>query len=162
MAISPRMLSEGESVVISTRTHPKALVFPALGLILVLALGIGASVALHGTVVHYIVWALVLAGAIWLFGLPLLRWLSATYTITNRRLITRRGILTRRGHDIPLSRISDVAYEMGVLDRLLGCGTLLISDASTDGEVTLPDIPRVEDAQRDLNHLIHIAAGGGD
>ena len=162
MAISPRLLSEGESVVISTRTHPKALVFPSLGLLLVLALGIGASVALHGRVVHYIIWALVLAGAIWLFGLPLLRWLSATYTITNRRLITRRGILTRRGHDIPLSRISDVAYEMGVLDRILGCGTLIISDASTDGEVTLPDIPRVEDTQRQLNHLIHVAAGGSD
>jgi membrane protein YdbS with pleckstrin-like domain len=162
MAISPRLLSEGESVVISTRTHPKALVLPTLALILVLALGIGASVAIHSTVVHYIVWALVLAGAIWLFGLPLLRWLSATYTITNRRLITRRGILTRRGHDIPLSRISDVAYEMDLLDRMLGCGTLIISDASTDGEVTLPDIPHVEDTQRELNHLIHVAAGGSD
>lgn len=162
MAISPRLLSEGESVVISTRTHPKALVLPTLALILVLALGIGASVAIHSAVVDYIVWALVLVGAIWLFGLPLLRWLSATYTITNRRLITRRGILTRRGHDIPLSRISDVAYEMDLLDRMLGCGTLIISDASTDGEVTLPDIPHVEDAQRQLNHLIHVAAGGSD
>src|SRR5690348_14565380 len=143
MTISPRLLSEGESVVVSTRTHPKALVLPTLALILVLALGIGGSVAIHNSVVDYIVWALVLVGALWLFGLPLLRWLSATYTITNRRLITRRGILTRRGHDIPLSRISDVAYEMDLLDRMLGCGTLIISDASTDGEVTLPDIPRV-------------------
>lgn len=162
MTISPRLLSEGESVVVSTRTHPKALVLPTLALILVLALGIGASVAIHNSVVDYIVWALVLVGALWLFGLPLLRWLSATYTITNRRLITRRGILTRRGHDIPLSRISDVAYEMDLLDRMLGCGTLIISDASTDGEVTLPDIPRVEDTQRQLNHLIHVAAGGSD
>jgi membrane protein YdbS with pleckstrin-like domain len=160
MAISPRLLSEGESVVISTRTHPKALVLPTLALILVLALGIGASVAIHSAIVHDLVWVLVLAAAIWLFGIPLLRWLSATYTITNQRLLTRQGVLTRRGHDIPLIRISDVAYEMDLLDRLLGCGTLRISDASTDGEVTLPDIPHVEDVQRTLNHLVQGTASG--
>ena len=51
-------------------------------------------------------------------------------------------MITRRGHDIPLTRISDVAYEKDLIDRLLGCGTLVISDASTHGQVALPDIPR--------------------
>ena len=82
-------------------------------------------------------------------------WLTATYTITTRRLITRHGVITRRGHDIPLSRISDVAYEKDLIDRLLGCGTLVISDASTHGQVALPDIPRVEETQRKLNNLLH-------
>ena len=81
--------------------------------------------------------------------------MTASYTITDRRLITRNGILTRRGHDIPLARISDVAYEMGVIDRMLGCGTLIISDASTHGRVLLHDIPQVEDTQRQLNVLLH-------
>ena len=40
-------------------------------------------------------------------------WLTATYTITTKRLITREGLIARRGHDIPLMRISDVAYDMG-------------------------------------------------
>ena len=47
----------------------------------------------------------------------LLIWLTATYTITTRRLITRHGVITRRGHDIPLTRISDVAYEKDLIDR---------------------------------------------
>ena len=64
-------------------------------------------------------------------------------------------MITRRGHDIPLTRISDVAYEKDLIDRLLGCGTLVISDASTHGQVALPDIPRVEDVQRKLNDLLH-------
>ena len=76
------------------------------------------------------------------------------YTFTDRRLITRTGVLTRRGHDIPLSRISDVASELGLVDRMLGCGTLIISDASTHGSVRLPDIPHVEDTQRRLNLLL--------
>jgi membrane protein YdbS with pleckstrin-like domain len=103
------------------------------------------------------VWALVVLAILWFVGRPVLSWLAASYTITTRRLITRHGILTRKGHDIPLSRISDVEYEMGLIDRMLGCGTLMISDASTDGEVTLPDIPHVEQVQRRLNDLLHSA-----
>jgi membrane protein YdbS with pleckstrin-like domain len=64
-------------------------------------------------------------------------------------------VIVRRGHDIPLARISDVAYEFGPIDRLLGCGTLVISDASTHGQVKLHDIPHVEDTQRKLNELLH-------
>jgi membrane protein YdbS with pleckstrin-like domain len=86
---------------------------------------------------------------------PFLVWATASYTFTTRRLITRSGVITRRGHDIPLSRISDVASELGLVDRMLGCGTLIISDASTHGQVRLPDIPHVEDAQRRLNQLLH-------
>jgi membrane protein YdbS with pleckstrin-like domain len=81
-------------------------------------------------------------------------WASATYTVTTRRLITRRGVITRRGHDIPLSRISDVAYELGPIDRMLGCGTLIVSDASTHGRVVMHDIPDVEQTQRKLHELL--------
>lgn len=155
MAISPKLLNEGESVVISTRTHPKALLLPVLALVVLLAIGVVVQVWAGVGVLSWIVWALVLIGALWWFVRPLLVWLAASYTVTNRRLITRHGVLTRRGHDIPLSRISDVEYEMDLIDRMLGCGTLKISDASTDGEVTLPDIPHVEDVQRRINDLLH-------
>ena len=30
---------------------------------------------------------------------------------------------TTEGRDIPLQRITQVSYERGVLDRILGCGT---------------------------------------
>ena len=85
---------------------------------------------------------MVAVGIVWFVLRPFLIWLTATYTITTRRLITRHGVITRSGHDIPLTRISDVAYEKDLIDRLLGCGTLVISDASTHGQVALPDIPR--------------------
>jgi membrane protein YdbS with pleckstrin-like domain len=155
VAISSKLLNDGEHVVISTRTHPKALILPVLALVVLLAIGVADQVALESHVLHWVVWILVALGVLWFFVRPLLVWLAASYTITNRRLITRKGVVTRRGHDIPLTRISDVEYEMGLTDRMLGCGTLKISDASTDGEVTLPDIPHVEDVQRRLNDLLH-------
>ena len=157
MAISPKLLNDGEHVVVSTRTHPKVLLGPLALLVILLAVGVVDQVVLEAHALHLVVWALVVLAILWFVGRPVLTWLAASYTITTRRLITRRGILTRKGHDIPLSRISDVAYEMGLIDRMLGCGTLKISDASTDGEVTLPDIPHVEQVQRRLNDLLHSA-----
>jgi uncharacterized membrane protein YdbT with pleckstrin-like domain len=91
-----------------------------------------------------VIWIVAFALIAWLVIKPFLVWISSSYTVTNRRLITRSGILTRRGHDIPLIRISDVAYEHGLVDRMLGCGTLVISDASEQGRVKLHDIPHVE------------------
>jgi uncharacterized membrane protein YdbT with pleckstrin-like domain len=155
VAISKDLLNEGETVVVDTRTHPKALLLPLLVLVVLLAIGTFVQTQVDQKQVHWVVWALVLIGILWFVARPVLIWLTATYTITTRRLITRHGVITRRGHDIPLTRISDVAYEKDLIDRLLGCGTLVISDASTHGQVALPDIPRVEDTQRKLNDLLH-------
>ncbi len=155
MAINPKILNEGEHVIISTRTHPKALIVPGLILLLILVVAIFSDRTFVGGAFSWGMWVVAAGLILWLSVWPLLEWLSASYTITNRRLITRRGVLVRRGHDIPLSRISDVAYELGVVDRMLGCGTLIISDASTLGRVPLHDIPHVEDTQRRLNDLLH-------
>ncbi|MFT4288485.1 PH domain-containing protein [Nocardioides sp.] len=154
MGISPKLLNEGETVVIHTRTHGKALVVPVLWLVVLLAIGIAGQIWLGGTPA-LIVWALVLIAGLWLVGWRLLEWATSTYTVTTRRLITRHGVITRRGHDIPLSRISDVAYELDIIDRILRCGTLIISDASTHGQVVLHDIPHVEESQRKINELLN-------
>lgn len=155
MAISQKLLNPGESVVVSTRTHPKALLLPLLALIVLLAIGVVFMQYVDNGTARLVVWIVLGIGILWWFVWPLLEWLTAAYAFTNRRLITRHGVITRRGHDIPLSRISDVAYERDLIDRMLGCGTLIISDASTHGQVQLPDIPRVEQTQRRLNELLH-------
>jgi uncharacterized membrane protein YdbT with pleckstrin-like domain len=160
VAISQKLLNPGEKIVVSTRTHPKALLVPLLALIVLLAIGVAFQVLVDNSTAQLVVWALMAIGILWLAVCPTLDWMMASYTITNRRLITRHGIITRRGHDIPLTRISDVAYELGLIDRMLGCGTLVISDASTHGQVLLPDIPRVETTQRRLNELLHEVGGG--
>ena len=148
VAISKNLLNEGETIVFDTRTHPKALLLPFLALIVMLAVAVFLDRAIDDGIASLVVWIIALAVIVWLSIWPFLNWLVATYTVTSRRLITRHGVITRRGHDIPLTRISDVAYEKDLLDRFLGCGTLVISDASTHGQVPLHDIPRVEERQR--------------
>ena len=159
MAISPKLLTEGESVVVDTRTHPKVLVGQGLVLVITLALAIFVDRLVDNGIGSLVVWILALAVIVWWVIRPFLDWLTATYTITTKRLITREGLIARRGHDIPLMRISDVAYDQGLLDRVLGCGTLVISDASTHGSVRLHDIPQVEVVQRRLTELLDHSAG---
>lgn len=155
MAIDKDLLNEGETIVVSTRTHPKALILPILALVVLLAVGVVVQRGIDQEIVTLVTWIVVAVGVVWFVLRPFLIWLTASYTITTRRLITRHGVITRRGHDIPLTRISDVAYEKDLIDRLLGCGTLVISDASTHGQVALPDIPRIEHTQRALSDLLH-------
>jgi len=162
MGISQKLLSEGEYVVLTVRSHLKALIGPVLVLVLVLAalttvLIVGpepmlAYGATAGAVAVLVLWSLV----------PFLRWMTSTYTVTNRRLITRHGILTRTGRDIPLFRINDVAYEKGVIDRLLGCGTLVISDATEKAGVVLADIPNVERVHLQISDLLFARDDGRD
>lgn len=163
MAISRKLLNEGETVVVDTRTHVKALILPLLVLVVLLAIGTFAQVTIDNGTVTLVIWALVALAAIWFVIRPLIIWATASYTFTNRRLITRSGVLVRRGHDMPLARISDIAYEFGLIDRMLGCGTLIISDASEHGQIRLHDIPRVEETQRKVNAMLqsinHPSAG---
>jgi uncharacterized membrane protein YdbT with pleckstrin-like domain len=158
VAISRKLLNDDEFVVVSTRTHVKAMLVPALVLI-VIAGGAGFLMTLpSGSAREFLVLvisAVALLLILWVVLKPFLGWLTTTYTVTNRRLITRTGILTRRGHDIPLARISDVAYEHGLLDRMLGCGTLIVSDASEQGRVKLHDIPQVEQVHLRISDLLH-------
>jgi uncharacterized membrane protein YdbT with pleckstrin-like domain len=163
MGISKKLLSETEYVVLSLRSHVKVLIGPAALLVLVLAALItvltrdsnNTTVAIGAAVVS------VLVVAIWSV-IPFLRWMTSTYTVTNRRLITRHGILSRSGRDIPLFRINDVAYEKGLIDRFLGCGTLVISDATEKAGVVLPDIPNVERVQLQISDLLFAKADGTD
>ncbi|MBS44821.1 MAG: hypothetical protein CMH83_16975 [Nocardioides sp.] len=160
MVISQDELNPGERIVWSTRTHGKVLVLPVLTLLVIVAVGAAFqalgpdSMTGNGTVV-LVVWLLLAVLVVWRVVWPFLEWLTSSYTITDRRLITRHGVITRTGHDIPISRISDVASERDLLDRMLGCGTLVISDASEFGQVKIYDIPRVQDSAKQLSQLLH-------
>ena len=165
MSFPSKLLNEGEHVVISTRTHVKAL----LGALVVLLLTAFATAfaatlvqRLDGaarTILQGLVAAVAVAILVWFVLRRFLSWYSTTYTFTNRRFIQRSGFIAKEGRTIPLNRISGVDFEIGIVDRIFGCGTLVVSDASEHGRVTLHDIPRVEEAQRVVAEELHQLAG---
>ncbi|GAA1978510.1 PH domain-containing protein [Isoptericola halotolerans] len=162
MALSEKNLIDGEHVVMELREHPKALVWPAVVLVGVL---VGAVAVMTLVPEGPGRWAglgvLALVTAVWVF-LPWLKWRTTSFSVTNQRIAMRSGLLTRVGRDIPLYRINDVAMEKGLIDRLFGCGTLMVSDATEKKGMVLPDVPDVEDVHRRLQELLFAADDGSD
>ena len=151
-------LSEGERFVLRLHPHWKTLVKPFFILAVIIAAAIAALIMLPprssldaardgiGAVVFLavIVWGV----------LPLLRWQTTSYELTTRRLRLRQGILSRSGRDFPLTRISDVSFSHGLIDRLLGCGNLIVESAGEHGQLILNQIPHVEQVQATLFQLV--------
>ncbi|QRV01493.1 PH domain-containing protein [Arcanobacterium phocisimile] len=159
MALSEKLLGRDEHVIRHMHEHIKALFWNTCGLVLILIALVLALVFLPDSLRPWgtwacIVFALVAAFIVWF--LPWLRWITSTYTITNRRIITRSGIFSKTGHDIPLSRISDVAYEHDLIDRIVGAGTLIL-ETSAAQPLILHDVPRVEDVHVELTELLFSA-----
>jgi uncharacterized membrane protein YdbT with pleckstrin-like domain len=160
VAFPSKLLNQGEHVVVSTRTHVKALILPGLAVLLALAIALSLTGLVDNGVVDLVIWVLPLVVVVWFLVGPFLRWLTTTYTFTNRRFIKRSGFIAKEGRTIPLNRISGVDFEIGVIDRVFGCGTLVVSDASTDGQVELHDIPNVEKVQLQVSDELHRLSGG--
>ena len=158
MAYSPKGLAEDESIVLDLHPHWKALVAPV---VVLLAVAAAAGFGIAATPDYqYDAWArgfiVVVAVAVlaaWSV-VPFLRWRTTHFVVTDRRVLMRSGILARQGRDVPLSRINDITFSHTVLERLLGCGTLVIESAGERGQVTLSDVPRVEDVQRTVYDLV--------
>lgn len=149
MAFPEDLLSENEQVVVHSHPHAKMLIGPLFWLVVVLGLGgwlatLARTAAAPWGSVSLI--AIAVVGVVllcWLFLGPLLRWRTTHFVVTTDRLIAREGVLNRTGIDIPMTRINSVQFEHGLVDRLFGCGTLIIESAS-DEPLRFDDIPRVE------------------
>jgi membrane protein YdbS with pleckstrin-like domain len=153
-----RTLAPGEQPVIAVREHWKVLTWPAVMGVLVIAVAVAAGVLIPfgkaAPIGGLILAVLALAGLAWVFGIPALRWRTTQYELTSRRLRMSKGIIAREGKDIPLSRITDVSFETGPLDRILGAGTLVVKSPGERGQVRLAHIPHVQYVQSALFQLV--------
>jgi uncharacterized membrane protein YdbT with pleckstrin-like domain len=147
-------LAAGEQPVLLLHPHWKTLIRPVLVAVLVVAIALIAVVLIpNGAARGAVGVVAILVLMVWLI-VPVLRWRTTTYELTTKRLRTRYGIVTRRGRDIPLTRINDVSFEKGPLDRLLGAGRLVVESAGEHGQIVLRDIPHVEQVQSTLFRLV--------
>jgi uncharacterized membrane protein YdbT with pleckstrin-like domain len=151
-------LTEDEHLVLRVHPHWKTLVRPLAVVVLIIAIALVAEVLIPsgkaGDIGRLAIAVVaILALMIWLM-VPVLRWRTTVFELTNKRLRMRDGIITRHGRDIPLARINDVSFSKGLLDRLLGSGRLVVESAGEHGQIVLTDIPHVEATQSTLYQLV--------
>ncbi|HVK20461.1 MAG TPA: PH domain-containing protein [Actinokineospora sp.] len=162
MAYPDDLLSDGERVVLHKHPHWKMLLLPYLVLVVVLGLGIWGAILAQdlswATIAWIIIGAVGLILIVWLFFMPFLRWRTTHFVVTTDRVMYRVGVINRTGIDIPLSRISSVRFEHGLIDRIVGCGTLIM-ESSAQEPLMFDDIPGVEKVQtllyREVNDNPH-------
>ena len=165
MGLPADQLSPGEDIVLEMHEHWKHLIGAMLicllalvGLVVVLAIGPDEGFFAWLDTIGWVAFA----GVVLVFGVwPALAWWNRTYTLTTERLATRTGVLRRSGRDIPLTRINDVAFDQGIVDRIVGAGTLKVSAASEEGTVVLKDIPHIHQVSLRMNELVRDVRDGG-
>jgi uncharacterized membrane protein YdbT with pleckstrin-like domain len=158
VGIPKKLLGEDEHVEMAMRPHWKEMVWPAVILLVISPVASFAAASLPDNdaqpwlrlTVAAVAVLVVLRWVVW----PFLEWVTTSYVVTDRRLITRFGVIARTGRDMPLSRVNDVTFEhSSILERVLGCGTLVVESAGERGQLVLRDVPRVEEVQRDVYRL---------
>jgi uncharacterized membrane protein YdbT with pleckstrin-like domain len=112
------------------RRHPALLVAelmvtaPFIGLVLVLVATFwrGVAPAVPAAV------PVMVAIALWLY-VAWIRWVSASMTLTDQRVVLAKGVLNQVQRTIPFKRIQYVGLRQSILGRLVGYGTLEIGVA---------------------------------
>lgn len=153
-----KLLNPDEDVVFDLHPHWKALVLPTLlAPVIVFAATFVAGKVPEGSMqrnLRLLVVLLAVVAFVWFVVVPYVRWATTHFVLTTRRVLMREGLVARKGRDIPIFRINDVTFEHTVVERILGAGTLVVESAGERGQVTLKDIPHVEDVQREIYTLI--------
>ena len=86
-----------------------------------------------------------------------------TYTLTAQRLRVQQGLLFRRTEELELYRVKDISVDQPLLQRLAGCGRVVLetTDRSTPHIVldAIPDPLAVADLIRDFVEQCRVAKG---
>jgi len=124
---------------------PKAMIGPAIGAVIVTIVGaLLAALAGPAGGVGYIIGLVIVWGGLAL--VLIYRRLTVRYRLTTYRFFHDTGLLSRTGNRVEVIDIDDVTVHQGLIDRMIGVGTIVIrSSDATDPELRLPGI---EDARK--------------
>lgn len=133
----------GESLVRSAHRHwvllLKELLFPVALLVLALVVD-GAVGALRQDVKVVLTLGALALGGLWAI-VVWWQWASASFTITDQRVLLLSGVISRTTKVIALDRVQDVSTRQTILGRLLNYGTVEIDAAGVGGAEVLDHVP---------------------
>lgn len=162
MAIADRYLSDDEELVYVARQHWTVLAGEFVMLFVI--------IAVVGTALFFIPWSedwsLIAGGIVVAVGVvaalvfwfvPMLKWSSTVYILTNRRLMMREGIISKQGRDMPLTRVNDVSFNISLWERIMRYGTLSIQSASEQEGMVLQRVPKPQWFQSEIYRQVNSA-----
>jgi uncharacterized membrane protein YdbT with pleckstrin-like domain len=156
VAFPPKLLNDGEDVVLDLHPHWWFFIGPLAALILTVAATLGVAAMNLPDLLWYVLLALTAVNLLWLLG-RLLRWRTTNFVVTTDRLIYRSGVVAKRGKEIPLERLNDISFNQSIFERMLGAGDLVIESGGERGQQAFTDIPRPSHVQNEIYRQIEAA-----
>jgi membrane protein YdbS with pleckstrin-like domain len=140
VAAAPVVMDNAQQETEIFKLSPVARAFSGQILLGVIFIGLGVGLAIRAQDLSWPRWVALVPFALGVLVL-LLVWIrvkSCSYRLTNERLFVRRGWLAKHVNELELYRVKDVVVDQGVLQRLLGYGTItVLADDDTTPEMDL-------------------------
>ena len=156
MAFPPKLLNDGEEVVLDLRPHWWFFTGPVVAVLLTIAAEIAVMVMNLPDWLFLGLGGLLIVNALWLV-VRMARWTTTNFVVTSDRLIYRSGVIAKHGKEIPLERLNDISFHQSVLERVLGAGDLLIESGGERGQQSFTDIRRPAFVQNEIYRTIEAA-----
>lgn len=157
MAYPEHLIHDGENVALDLNPHwwffiqHIAVGTGILGLVAIVIFTDGVSFIETG--LKYAIGALLVFWAVWL-GIRFLAWRNTYFVVTDRRVIFRTGFVAKRGVEIPLDRITNIDFQQGPIERMIGAGDLDIQSAGRDGSSHFEDVRHPDAVQQEIYRQI--------
>ena len=143
-------LLDGERIVY--RAHLHWTIFGTA--IVVVLLGIALGIVLYVYEPAYWYLGAILAGIGLLLAIgPLIRYTGSEFAVTNKRVLTKTGFIQRESDETLLSKVEAISVDQGILGRMLGFGTVIIT-GSGGTEDAFPRISRPLELRRQIQSQV--------
>ncbi len=149
MPFPPKLLNQGERVVLDLRPHWWR-IFPASGFLGLAAVAGVIALSATGNSAVRILFGILLLAALANFVKDYIRWTSENFVVTSERVIHRSGVIAKRGIEIPLDRINTVFFSQSLFERLLGAGDLGVESAGEGGQQTFEAVRKPSLVQQEI------------
>lgn len=149
MAFPPRLLNEGEELILDLRPHWWYMSGPGAGLLGSVLLGVVVIQYTDVRVLELAAAALIVFCIVW-FLVRYSKWVTTNFVVTGDRVVFRQGVIAKQGVEIPLERINTVFFNQSIFERMLGAGDLGIESAGERGSETFSDVRRPSAVQNEI------------
>lgn len=129
----------GEQIVYKAEAHWVVLLLPVLSMLVGVSLLLSSFVAESiSDVLPFVTPNLLTYGGLSCFVAAtasfiraIIRFETSEFAVTNKKVIAKRGFISRSTQELLLDRVEGIAVQQGVLGRLLGYGTIIVTGTGT-------------------------------
>ncbi len=143
------MLREGEKIVFEKHPHK---LYTLLGPWIVGITNILLGIIFYASFLVTLI--LIMIGFLAIL-VPYLKWRYTIYALTTDRVMRLSGIIGKDFYENSLERIQDIRMKMSIMQRIFGCGDIMVTTAGTAGvECIWKNIPNPQEVLRTLRILL--------